>query len=68
MKWAGCGLPADIQYHFLETEYMKAEEYSHFPDDPSDFVLRRYMPQMLRALKGLEKLPQFSVDVCNGVH
>ena len=62
MKWAGYGLPDDIQYQFLEQEYMKADEYSLFLDDPSDFVLRRYMPRLHVALKGLQKLPKFSVD------
>ena len=34
MKWAGCGLPDDVQYQFVEQEYMKADEYSHFLSDP----------------------------------
>jgi hypothetical protein len=62
MKWAGYGLPEDIQYQFLEQEYMKADEYSLFLDDPTDFVLRRYMPRLYPALKGLQKLPKFSVE------
>jgi len=62
MKWAGHGLPDDVQYQYLEQEYMKADEYSDFLDDPSDFVLRRYLPRVNRALKGLQKLSKFSVD------
>jgi len=62
MKWAGHGLPDDIQYQFVEQEYMKADEYSLFLNDPSDFVLRRYLPRVNLALKGLQKLPQFSVE------
>jgi hypothetical protein len=60
MKWAGCGLPDDVQYQFLEQEYMKADEYDHFLKDPSDYVLRRFIPRMYTGLKGLEKLCQFS--------
>jgi len=62
MRWPGGGLPDDIQYQFLEQEYMKGDEYEHFLSDPSDFILRRYMPRVNTALKGLEKLPQFSVE------
>ena len=62
MRWAGYGLPDHIQYQYLETEYMKADEYSLFLDDPSDFVLRCYLPRINVSLKGLAKLPKFSVD------
>ncbi len=59
MKWAGHGLPDDVQYQFLEQEYMKPDEYEHFLRDPSDFVLRRFLPRMFGALQGLQKLPNF---------
>lgn len=59
MKWAGHGLPDDVQYQYLEQEYMKAEEYSHFLTDPSDFVLRRFLPRLYSSLTGLQKLAQF---------
>lgn len=62
MKWAGCGLPDDVQYQYVEQEYMKASEYDHFLSDPSDFVLRKYMPRMYSSLKGLEKMPRFGSD------
>jgi hypothetical protein len=62
MKWAGYGLPDDVQYQYVEQEYMKREEYSHFLGDPSDFVLRRFLPRQYSALKGLEKLPCFGSD------
>jgi hypothetical protein len=59
MKWAGCGLPDDIQYQFVEQEYMKADEYDHFLADPSDYVMRRFLPRMYKGLSGLGKLPHF---------
>ncbi|NLT66550.1 MAG: hypothetical protein GXX84_08095 [Acidobacteria bacterium] len=59
MKWAGYGLPDDVQYQYVEQEYMKADEYEHFLLDPSDFMLRRFMPRMYTSLKGLQKLPWF---------
>jgi uroporphyrinogen-III decarboxylase len=62
MKWAGYGLPDDVQYQYLEQEYMKMEEYPRFLADPSDFVLRSYLPRMYTALKGLKKFPWFGAD------
>jgi uroporphyrinogen-III decarboxylase len=62
LKWAGCGLPDDIQYQYVEQEYMKAEEYPHFLTDPSDFVTRRFLPRMFTSLKGLQKFPWFGKD------
>jgi hypothetical protein len=62
MKWAGYGLADDIQYQFVEKELMKADEYDHFLEDPSDFVLRCYLPRMYSSLKGLRKMPWFGSD------
>jgi len=62
MKWAGYGLPDDVQYQYLEQEYMKADEYDSFLADPSDFVLRRFLPRMYTSLAGLRKLPWFGSD------
>ncbi|MDI9613219.1 MAG: uroporphyrinogen decarboxylase family protein [Acidobacteriota bacterium] len=62
MKWAGCGLPDDVQYQYVEQEYMKADEYDAFLLDPSDYVMRRFMPRMYTSLKGLGKMPWFASD------
>ena len=59
MKWPGHGLPDDSTYQALEVEYMTEDEYDHSINDPSDFMLRFYLPRANRALKGLGKLPQF---------
>jgi uroporphyrinogen-III decarboxylase len=62
LKWAGCGLPDDVQYQYVEQEYMKADEYKHFLTDPSDFVTHRFLPRMFTSLKGLQKFPCFGKD------
>ena len=62
MKWAGFGLPDDVQYQYVEQEYMKSNEYDHFLLDPSDFTLRRFLPRLYTSLKGLAKMPQFGFD------
>jgi uroporphyrinogen-III decarboxylase len=57
LRWAGHGLGPNATYQFVEGEYMKADEYDWFFDDPSDFILRRYLPRICGKLKGLETLP-----------
>lgn len=59
--WPGHGLPEDadgIQY--LEGEYMKADEYDAFFEDPSDFHLRTYLPRIWRAAEPFAKLTPLS--------
>lgn len=56
-KWPGFNLGDDVPFQFVEDEYMKAEEYDHFLDDPSDFLIRVYLPRTNSALAGLAMLP-----------
>ena len=56
-RWPGGNLPPDVPYQFVEGEYMKAEEYDLFLSDPSDFVLRYYLPRVFGALAPLSQLP-----------
>jgi uroporphyrinogen-III decarboxylase len=56
--WPGHGLPADAPgLQFIESEYMKAEEYDDLIRDPSDFWFRTYLP---RIFGGFEPLGIFS--------
>jgi len=57
MKWPGHGVSPTVTYQFVEGEYMKAEEYDSFLSDPSDFLLRTYLPRTYGALKPLTMLP-----------
>lgn len=57
MMWPGGQLPPDIDYQFVEGEYMKADEYDLFLSDPTDFLIRRYLPRVYGALTPLAKLP-----------
>ena len=60
-KWPGHGLPDDARFHqFVEGEYMKADEYDVFLDDPSDFCLRFYFPRTLGALEPFQRLSPFT--------
>ncbi len=52
-KWPGHNLPKDSGYQYVEGEYMMADEYDAFIDDPSDFWVRKFLPRMCGALGGL---------------
>jgi uroporphyrinogen-III decarboxylase len=59
LVWPGHRGRPDVTYQFVEGEYMKAEEYDAFIDDPSDFLLRRFLPRAwgsLAPLAGLRPL------------
>jgi len=58
--WPGGPLPPDYEYQFVEGEYMKEDEYDLFLSDPSDFVVRYYLPRIYGALAPLSKLPPLS--------
>lgn len=55
--WPGGPLPENYEYQFLEGEYMKADEYDLFLNDPSGFMIRCYLPRVYGALAPLAKLP-----------
>jgi hypothetical protein len=55
--WPGHGLADDISlYQYIEGEYMKAEEYDAFTKDPTDFMLRTFLPRSVGAFAGFQKL------------
>lgn len=55
--WPGGPKPPDYEYQFIEGEYMKEDEYDMFLNDPSGFMIRRYLPRVYKALAPLAKLP-----------
>jgi hypothetical protein len=55
--WPGGPKPPDFDYQFIEGEYMKEDEYDMFLNDPSGFMIRRYLPRVYGALAPLAKLP-----------
>lgn len=57
IKWPGGSLPHDGYHQYLEIEYMQGEEYDLFLTDPTDFVLRCYLPRVLGALEPFSRLP-----------
>ncbi|MFC2069599.1 hypothetical protein ACFLTB_00275 [Chloroflexota bacterium] len=59
--WPGGPLPPDYEYQFVEGEYMKEDEYDIFLSDPTDFMLRYYLPRMYGAMLPFSKLPPLGV-------
>ncbi|MBN2239607.1 MAG: hypothetical protein JW712_07525 [Dehalococcoidales bacterium] len=55
-KWPGGTLADDLSMQYSEAEYMKADEYDLFLDDPSDFVFRYYLPRIYGIMEPLPKL------------
>ncbi len=55
--WPGGPLPPDYGMQAVEGEYMKADEYDMFLNDPTGFVIRRYLPRIYGVLQPLAKLP-----------
>ncbi len=60
-KWPGYGLGPNGSFQFVEGEYMKAEEYDAFLEDPTDFTLRTFLPRVYSALEGLAQLPRLPI-------
>jgi len=57
VKWPGHGVPPNHTFQFVEGEYMKADEYDAFLDDPSDYTIRTYMPRAFGAVEAFKMLP-----------
>jgi hypothetical protein len=56
-QWPGGNLPPDVGNQVVEQEFMKADEYDLFLADPSDFIVRVWLPRVYNSLKPLAKLP-----------
>ena len=57
IRWPGHGVSGFSTFQFVEGEYMKADEYDAFLADPTDYIIRAYMPRLFGALEPLRNLP-----------
>ncbi len=57
------GMDPQGSFQFLEAEYMKAEEYDAFLEDPADWGIRKYWPRVFTELEGLATLPPLGLAV-----
>ncbi|MGB9886650.1 MAG: uroporphyrinogen decarboxylase family protein [Moorellales bacterium] len=69
LRWPGRGVGFNDPYQFVEGEYMKPEEYDHFISDPSDWMMRRYLPRVCGALEPFSRIaPMRDVYAHGGFH
>lgn len=57
MKWPGHGLAPNQSHQYVEGEYMMADEYDSFLENPTDFILRTYLPRTCGALGSFKDFP-----------
>lgn len=56
-KYAGQGLPDDCTPQYVEIEFLKADEWDSFMENPSDFQMRTFLPRAYSVAEPLKKLP-----------
>jgi hypothetical protein len=57
VKWAGHGVKSNTPYQYLESEYMLADEYDALINDPSAYMMSRYLGRICKKLDSLKKIP-----------
>jgi len=55
-RWPGRGVAPTLPYQCIEGEYMQADEYDLFLNDPSGFFNRFYLPRVFGALDAWKML------------
>ena len=65
-RWPGYGLEANDSFQMVEDEYMKAEDYDDFLEDPTDWAIRVYLPRIFAELEGLADLPPLAAYTLKG--
>lgn len=66
-RWPGHGVGPDVSYQYVEGEYMKQDEYDHFLDNPTDFLIRVYLPRIFEKLEGFRSLPSLKLLILSEV-
>ncbi|MCL5735259.1 MAG: uroporphyrinogen decarboxylase [Actinobacteria bacterium] len=58
-SWPGHGVTKEASFQYNERQWMLAEEYDHLIADPSDYLLRVYLPRAVGAFGGFANLSSF---------
>ncbi len=61
MVWPGHGTSPNHTHQFVEGEYMKADEYDAFLEDPTGFILGTYLPRTCGSLESFQGLPNLNM-------
>jgi hypothetical protein len=56
LRWPGQAGGTLQSHMIIDGEYMRETEYAHLISDPTDFILRRYLPRMSGAMTGFDSL------------
>ncbi len=57
VRWAGHGVKDNTPYQYLEAEYMRSNEYDDLIQDPSAFIIGRYLGRICKKLEPLKNIP-----------
>jgi len=60
MRWPGYGVDPYQGHQSIEVDNMQADELDLYMNDPSDYMLRVFMPRSSDKLTGLARLPRLS--------
>lgn len=67
IRWPGHEGPENSSYQYVEGVIgMEADEYEAFLSDPSDFLIRTYLPRAFGALEPLQNLPSLQALFIGG--
>lgn len=60
LEWPGHGAADNVSYQYRDREWMTAEEYDDYIDEPSWYYFTKFMPRIADAYAHLAKLPKFA--------
>ncbi|MBN2238949.1 MAG: hypothetical protein JW712_04180 [Dehalococcoidales bacterium] len=66
--WPGHQLGENGQFQFVEHEFMKAEDYDEFLEDPVDWSIRTYLPRGFSELGSFASLPPLGMTLFGCYH
>ena len=55
--WPGHGAPINSSIQFIDNSYMDEDELDLFIDDPTEYIVSHYLPNIFTALEPLRNLP-----------
>ncbi len=58
LRWPGGPLPENAAHQNIDVETMMDDEYDLIMNDPTDFIIRKQLPRMYKALAPLAGLPR----------
>ena len=59
-QWPGHGLPDNRPYQYIDREYMTADEYDLYLQEPNWFILTRYMPRVAEVFAPFAEIPSLN--------